>query len=442
MMKFGNPRRRSAAAITALVAASVALAACTPADGGREADGPVTLDVWGWNPDEASAPGYFDKFEAENPDIKVNYRFIQASDYVNAVRLAATTADGPDVFGLQVGVFPEQFAPLTLDLTPYLEDELGSDWADKLNGSDQYNVDGKQVAAPWYMSWGGFMWVNMSVADELGLAVPTTLDELVAFNRAAEAIGKKGLVQGAKDGFANLDLFQIVANQVEPGYFYSALAGDEDFDSTEMIEALEAWQELFTSGAVQEGALGMTAYPDANDARITGQAAMIPFGSWQFRDATNARMAQYAETYGDEAIADTVFMPADFPLVVEGGTPGSLFGGPDVGWAVSAQSDAKDAAARLVNWLTSSETGLSVLSDALRPPALIGSSIDLSDVKTPEQAAAIEEFITRGESLVGPREVSNPDVKEALVTALSAVASGQLSPADAAAQIQSAIDAA
>jgi raffinose/stachyose/melibiose transport system substrate-binding protein len=439
-MKFDRSRRRLAISIGAIAVTSLVLSGCSaPAE---DEGGPVTLDVWGWNPDEKSAPSYFDAFEEENPDITVNYRFIQASDFVNTVRLAATTADGPDVFGLQVGVFPEQFAPLTVDVAPYLEDALGAEWQEQLTGADQYDVDGKQVAAPWYTSAAGFMWVNMAVADELGLAVPTTLDELIAFNAAATAAGKQGLVQGGKDGFANLDLFQIVANQVAPGSFNAALDGDESFDGDEMIESLEIWQQLFTDGALQEGALGFTAYPDANDARITGEAAMIPFGSWQFRDATNTRTAEYAETYGDPAIADTVFMPVDFPAVTGDATVGSLFGGPDVGWSVSAQSDAKDAAGRLVAWLTTSDSAVELLGTALRPPALKGSTIDLSDVKTPEQAAAIESLVERSEDLVGPREVADPDVKSTLIEVLSSVAAGSTKPADGAAQVQAAIDAA
>lgn len=441
MMKFDRTSRLAASIGVAAVAA-LALTACSGSSEPTGDDGPVTLDVWGWNPDDASAPTYFDAFEDENPDIKINYRFIQAGDYVNTVRLAATTPDGPDVFGLQVGTYPAQFAPLTVDLAPYLADELGDDWADQLNGSDQYSVDGKQVAAPWYMSAGGFIWLNQTVADELGLDAPTTLEELIDFNTTARAAGKEGLVQGGKDGFANLDLFQIVANQVAPGAFYEALAGEADFDTEEMTTALEIWESLFTSGAVQEGALGFTAYPDANDARLTGEAAMIPFGSWQYRDATNARMAQYAETYGDPAIADTVFMPIDFPAVTDDATVGSMFGGPDVGWSVSAQSDAKDAAARLVAWLTTSETAISLLGDALRPPALVGSSINLSDVKTDEQAQAIESFVERGETLVGPREVTDPDVKAVLIEVLSAVAAGITTPADGAVQVQTALDAA
>lgn len=432
---------RTTTLIATVAAVALTLGACS--GGAPEAEGgPVTLEVWGWNPDEASAPGYFDEFEAENPDITVNYRFIQYSDYVNATRLAATTKDGPDVFGLQAGVTPTQFAPLAEDLAPYMEEALGKDWSSQIQATDQFDVDGKQVAIPWFMVTTGFMWANQTVVDELGLTVPTTLDELIAFNEAARAAGKQGLVAGAKDGWQNLDMFQIIANQIEPGLFYEAINGEGDFTGPEIVEAFEVWKELFDSTAVQEGALGATAYPDANDARLKGEAALIVFGSSQYRDSTNARMEQYAEVYGDAAIADTRFMPYDFPLVVDGGEAGSLSGGPDVGWAVSAQSSKKDAAATLVQWLVTSETGTGLLGAALRPPAFLGADIDLSDVKTPEQVTAIEDFLERGESIVGPRELTDASVKEALIQALSSVAAGLSTPKEAAATVQTAIDAA
>lgn len=442
MTRFTRLARRGPAVLAGAAVLALTLGACSAAPAPSDPDAPVVLDVWGWNPDEASAPGYFDAFEAENEGITVNYRFIQYSDYVNATRLAATTKDGPDVFGLQAGVLPEQFAPLTEDLAPYMSELVGSDWDSQLQATDQFEIDGKQVAVPWFMVTAGFMWANQTVVDELGLSIPTTLEELKAFNAAAEAAGKTGLVVGAKDGWQNLDLFQVIANQIEPGAFYDAMEGTTDFDSAVFVQAFDAWKALFDEGVIPEGALGVTAYPDANDARLKGEAALIGFGSSQYRDTTNGRMAQYAETYGVPAIADTRFMPYPFPALVEGGTTGSLFGGPDVGWAVSAQSEQKDAAAKLVAWLTTSDTGVGLLGDALRPAALKGSELNLSDVKTPEQVTAVEDFVTASETIVGPREIANADVKEALINALSGVAAGTTDPKDAAQAVQAVLSAA
>src|SRR5690554_6502473 len=89
--------RRKLTLVAGFTTAALALAGCagTASDNpdddasndtstSQEAGGsgePVPIDVWGWNPDEASAPAYIYAFEAANPDFKVNYRFIQNQDY-------------------------------------------------------------------------------------------------------------------------------------------------------------------------------------------------------------------------------------------------------------------------------------------------------------------------------------------------------------------------
>lgn len=458
MKNTHSKHRRKLALVAGFATAALALVGCAGAapDGGSgdgaakpdtteaaETNGePVTIDVWGWNPDEASSAAYIDAFEAANPDIKVNYRFITNQDYFNAIRLAVTTEDGPDVFGLQAGVQPAQYASLTTDMSPYMDELMGSDWKERLNTDEQFNVDGHQVAMPWNTAGTGFMWANQTEIDKLGLEIPTNLEELKQFVADAKAAGKIGLVHGAKDGWQNLDLFQIIANQVAPGKFYQAMDGEVPFDDPDFIKAFDTWTMLFEDGIVQDGALGYTAYPDANDARLRGDALLIVFGAAQFRDTTNKRMAEYAEIQGMPEISDTIFMPYDFPLIVDGGTPGTLYGGPDVGWAMSAQSQKKDAAAQFIYWLTSTEEGAQLLAVNLRPSALLGAELDLSDVKTPEQVAAIESYLERSEDLIGPRELSDPDVKETLIQMLSSTASGQVSSADAVQQVQAAIDAA
>ena len=98
------------------LAASGAMTGCsssTPA-----ADAKTTITWWSWNPDNNTQPQWIAAFEKEHPNITVKARFLQYSDYVNALRLAATSSSGPDVFGLQTGALATQMAPLAADLAP------------------------------------------------------------------------------------------------------------------------------------------------------------------------------------------------------------------------------------------------------------------------------------------------------------------------------------
>ncbi|MCA0252851.1 MAG: extracellular solute-binding protein [Actinobacteria bacterium] len=413
----------------------------TAAPTGEAPAGEVTIDFWSWNPDQNTAVPYIEAFEASHEGIKVQHRFIQYSDYVNTVQLALQSGSGPDVFGLQVGALTNQFAPLAEDLAPALESALGSDWKSKLTATDQLSVDGKLVGLPWMVTGGGLMWANQTLVDSLNLKVPTTMAELKSFCAAVKDAGKACIVHGAKDAWQNIDAYQSIVNQVSPGAFYKAMNKEADFSGPEFVKAFEIWKSFFDDGLFQDGALGATAYPDANDAFKKGQAALIIFGSWQNSDTTNARMAQYAETYGDDFDPNTIFMPYFFPQVVDGGKTGTMFGGPDVGFAVSSGSDAKDAAITFATWLTANEEAQAMMAKTVQQPALASVPLDLSDVKTPEQATALEAQGPALADMIGPREIQSADVRTALGDALSAVASGQQTPADAAAAVQAAIAA-
>ncbi|MFT3889129.1 MAG: ABC transporter substrate-binding protein [Arachnia sp.] len=447
-------KRKILAGLASLLAAGLTLTACgSPAPtntggttapstgGGGGGGGDQVVKFWSWNPDENTAKPYIAAFEASHPGIKIEHRFIQYSDYVNTTQLGLQSGSGPDVFGLQVGALTNQFAPLAADLAPALAETVGADWADKLISVDQLKVDDKQVAVPWMVTGGGLVWANQTLVDSLNLTVPTTKAELLTFCAAVKQAGKTCMIQGAKDAWQNIDVYQAIINQIAPGEFYKALDGQASFTGDAFVTAFGTFKALFDDGVFQDGALGMTAYPDANDAFKKGEAALIAFGTWQNSDTTKTRLAQYAETYGDAFDTKTVFMPYAFPLLQEGGTTGKLFGGPDVGFAVAANSKVSDAATTFALWLTASEEGQKMMAKTVQQPALKSVPLDLSDVSTPEQVTALESQGPALADMIGPREIQSADVRTALGDALSAVASGQQSPQDAAAAVQTAIDA-
>jgi raffinose/stachyose/melibiose transport system substrate-binding protein len=419
---------------------AVSATACAPAD--SPSGGTTTITWWSWNPDNTTVKPYLEAFEKANPDIDVEFRNTTYADYVQALQLALTSGSGPDVFGMQEGALAQQFAPLAEDLAPYAEKSFGSDWRSLFNSVDPLVIDDKQVGIPWDVLGAGNLWYNKGLFDSLGITYPTDLASWKKVCATLEGAGYSCLQHGAKDAWQNLDLIQTIANQVQPGYFYDAIAGDEKFDSPQMIAALDAFGKLFSEGIVEDGALGVAAYPDSADVFMQGKAGMILFGTWANNYTSTAALGTFAEQYGDPAIADQVFLPAAFPAVVPDATTGTLFGGPDVVWGMSSSSKNKDAAWRLIEFLSGSEEGQTIMGKTLNPPALKSVSIDYSQVKSDAQRSALEEQAQALNESVGNREIANADVKEALSYALAAVAAGTQSPEDAAAAVQQAIDAA
>ena len=415
----------------------VPLAACS-ADQGT--DGVTTIQWWGWDPGQELAPEYIEAFESEHPDINVEYKFINYSDYYNALRLGATSSSGPDVFGVEDGAAVAQYAPLAEDLSEYAEAALGEDYADDFLGTANLAVEGKQAAMPFTYVAAGQIWYNKTLLDGLGLTVPATLDEWLSTCDQIRAAGTTCFVQGAKDGWVNVDVFHSIANQLSPGLFTAATQGEEPFDTPEMVEAFAIWESMFENGIMQEGALAATEYPDANDQWLKGEAAMIALGTFNSSRVNKSELQSLSELYNSPELATTEFMPAFFPAVTDGAESGLLFGSA-FGWSMSAASDKKDAAWEFINWLTATEAGQSIPAERGQQPALVTMSPVYDDALTTEQVDALRSFEEAIKNPVGLRSLSNADVQAALWDALSAVASGQQSPADAAGAVQSVIDA-
>lgn len=443
IMKSGWKAKIAALAVVAVATVGMTACSSTSSSTSSGSNAKATINWWSWNPDNTQDKAWITAFEKDHPNITVKHRFIQIADYPNAVRLAATSGSGPDVFGLQVGAMTAQFAPLTADLAPLAAKNIGSNWKTKLNATDQLSVHGKQVGLPWMITGGGLVWYNKTIFDKAGATPPTTLAEWQTACAKVEAIGVKCFVQGAKDDWVNLDVYQAISNQITPGTFYKAVAGKTKFATADFERAFTVWKSLFNNGIIQSGALGTTQYPDANDAFNKGQAAMIAFGTWNDDHMTTATLATAASTYGDQ-IKSQVFVPMAFPDVVGGAKEtGRIFGGPDVGWAVSAKSTKKNAAFTLVQWLTSSEAAQSMMAQSLQTPALKSIPVPDTGLTAPEvQKPALANQAKQIGNLIGARQISNADVATALSQALSSVASGQMTSADAAKSVQTAIDTA
>lgn len=432
------------AAIAALTLTAAGLTACSSSAETPSANAKTTINWWTWNPDNTTGPQWIAAFEKEHPNITVKQRFIQFADYENAVRLGASSSSGPDVFGLQTGTIANQLAPLTANLEPLAKKQIGSDYAKKLIATDQFKIDGKQVGLPWMISGAGLIWYNKTTFDKAGISgAPTDLAQWQADCKKIQALGQKCFVQGAKDDWVNLDVYQIIANQINPGGFYKAIVGKTKFDSADYIKAFDDWKALFNAGIMQPGALATTQYPDANDMVLKGQAAMIAFGTWNNDRMTTASLANLATTYGAQ-LKSQVFVSAPFPDVVGGAKEtGRLFGGPDVGWAISAKSKKQAAAFTFVKWLVASQAAQTKMGATLEQPALKSVPVAHTGLVDPAvQVPILDSQSKELANLIGPRQIDNADVQTALQQALSAVASGQMSSKDAAKSVQTAIDAA
>lgn len=223
-----------------------------------------------------------------------------AEDYVSQLNVRLAGGDAPDIFQVNRASL-SQFAQLgqLLDLTPYL-DQLGV--ATEAIGAEalakgQYNGQQfglpKRAILPYYSYW-----IRQDWLDALGLAAPTTLDELravaVAFteqdpdgNGRDDTYGITGggifAGPGAWDKNTGANAFAPIfgAHGVgTPGSFYlkdGALTSA--YDDPGMAEALAFIRDLVAAGAVEPEFAANVDVASYRDKAIQGQAGIV-YAAW------------------------------------------------------------------------------------------------------------------------------------------------------------------
>lgn len=434
-------------ALTALVACSGG--GSTPADAGSATEGDLTW--WGWTPDKTNADILIAAFNEEYPDITVEFVSKPIDTYDSVLGPAITSSDGPDVFNVAPGSANggvDTFQAGAIDLRPAVEGALGADWESLLatSGVDGLAVGDKVVGLSAGAVYSGTVWINQDIFDAQGLSAPTNLEEWIAVCDALKAAGQGCFVQGAGQWAFDMDTFEAIMENVEPGAYVAASKGEMSYTDPAFVQGMEIWKELFDSGIMQEGAVGLQQYPDANNAFMSQQYAMVMMGTWYTQYTVRDIMIAAMEAAGVSDPEPFTMLPIQFPDVAGTGNTGSMFGDADYGLAVSAKSDQQAAATTFALWLATSEAGQQSVANTLNNiPSLKGvqPQWDSIDLVNPEgQLAALQELTDIAGASTQPRFASvSADLNTAFRDALIGVATGDVSIEDALANLQAVVDA-
>lgn len=442
---------RSIAALTVAGLAGLGLAACSSSGSGEAGSATSgTINWWGWTPTNTDeAKQFIAAFNKEYPDIKVNFKLIGISDYQAAMRPALASNSGPDVFDLQPGAYVQQFGSYAEDLAPTAEKALGSDWKSKIAkiAVDGLTAKGKLTALPIGSSYAGSLWYNADIFKKYNLQPPKTLDEWKQVCKTLQSNGQGCFAQGASQEGFDQDTLQAISNSVEPGYWTKASKGEAKWDSPQIVQTLSIWKDLFTSGIMQEGALGAQQYPDINNGFLTGKYAMVMMGSWYTQYATEAAMTQSISAAGVAGAKPFPILPIHFPDVAGKGNTSEMFGDADYGLAVASKSKHRSAAETFVKWMSTSTKGQQVVADRLdTTPVLKGVAPDFTSIKfvdEAQQSKPVNDYLDGLTAIDEPRfALLNADIENAFLAAAQSVGSGSATPQAAAKTLQQAADAA
>lgn len=394
-----------------------------------------------WNPGTEEYVGeMIDKFEEEHPDIEVQHIYMPYTDHVEKLKVDLSAGDAADVFGVQTGAMYKEFRDFEEDLTPYLVKEYGDDWASNYN---EYAMsllkgdDGEYYAVPLGLSYAGYVWANMKYFDKYGLELPTNYDELKEVCKTFRDNGEYPLVIGAKDSWINIDTWMNIAADINTEKLYSAIEGETPFTDEDLVQSFQIWQNCFTDGVFQDGALGVGMYTDSTDMyQKEGSVPMILNGSWSLGAYMDSD-EQSQEVYNSEGANHKIFL-MDWN---NDGKIAPVEEAVDVSLAINNQSKVKDAAWTFVDWMLHEGADFLINGHLQYMPARNDMELNVEGLNE-NGAENLEYCVEQGKDNVGGyREMAYAELKETIINELTELALGDVTPEEAAKTIEAASQA-
>ena len=385
--RSGSRVRRSLA-VTAVVALSGALAACSGGGSSGESgvqDGSLQMYTWiGGDSDREQWQAYIDAGAEADSDVSVTFSGPPIGDFYTKLPTILSGSDAPCIVTLQNG----QVNPYVSALEPLgpLADAAGAD-LDAYDHAmiEQLSVDGELYALP-YDATPTVVFYNKELFQEAGADEPELNWATEDFLAAAEATTSDGV-----DGFAiGQGITPIATLMTANGESYV----DEDRQPTLSEPALaERFQFLVDLVNEHEVASALEAsggsFPDM-DLFNTGQAAMSMNGLWA--------LAAHREALGAENVGIAT-VPVD-----TGVSHGYIAG---TGFAVTQSCSDKDAAFAAIAAMTSVEAQEAVARSRSQVPSR-AEALDAwaEAIGSPQAAEVVGSLTENGRATLTPTDLN------------------------------------
>lgn len=245
----------------------------------------VKLKLWGAVPAEAGPQAVVEAWNAENPDIEVEYvRFVNDDPGNLKLDTALMTGQDADLYmNYQLTRLQKRVdAGLAVDLstlTDYKVDEqMGTDAA-------QWKIDDKYYGLPTKKNMA-FIWLNKQMLDEAGLSVPPidwTWSDLQQYAAKLKKDNVYGLLQHEAAYTATLD--GTIA-----GLGVTKADGTSNFDNPLWKQNFEILHNMmFKDKSTPEYSEQLTSKMPVDTMFLKGESAMLAAGEFIFRNANNLK---------------------------------------------------------------------------------------------------------------------------------------------------------
>lgn len=414
---------RRVPAIAATAAAALLLTGCF--GGAPSSSDEGTLRYLVEQPEDPAAvkalQAHIDEWSEES-GIEVKVEAMPFDTMRTVLQTQLRSGDGPDVFNWGSGpgfggVLAE--AGLLYDLTDAYEEY---DWPIYDFAKERVTFDGTLYGIPGEMETIGLFY-NKDLFEEHGIDVPESLADLEAASAELAEAGIVPIAASDQEGWQGGHLLSMALSSRVGSEGMDALVGGEtSWDSPDVVAALTLWQDYLDQGYLPEFPTSLS-YDGANALFYSGEAAMVPTGSWLIAE-----------------IEDNVdFEVGYIPFPAQDG-PGIFAGGLGSGPMISANSTQTDAALELVNFLASPEHGQWTVENlnVIPPQPIDAEAVDVSPLF--RQVLDDTAKVSDGTGDFGYNiDVLMSDVfNEVMLDGIAAILSGQLTPEEVAAQMQAA----
>ena len=426
-------RNRRALVLGAAVVVTVGLSACTGVSGGGDAADGGDSGVVKYlipTPENAAETALIEEniatFEEQNPGITVDVDTAPLEQLRTILQTQLRSGSGPDVFRYDTGpgyAGALNEAGLLYDLTEVYEE---NDWPVYEFAKERVTFDDKVVGVPDELETIGVFY-NQALFDQHGIAEPENVSDLID---AAETLREDGVIPfafGNQEGWPGGHILSMaLSSAIGPEGVRELLAGERSWDSPEVVETLElVFGQFREAGFYPESANALN-YDDATALFYSGQAAMVPTGTWLIPDL---------QANADFEVGFFPFPTADSAGVFTGGIGEGIF--------ISASAQDPEAAISFVDYLVSEESGQFEIEQLQLIPAF---PVDTENIETGELLSRVlertEEFASGSGELGENIDVNMSDTfNKVMSDGIQALLNGSLTAEEFAAQLEAAAEA-
>ena len=267
-----------------------------------------------------------DKFEAENPDVTVEWNLFDHEGYKQSIRNFLNT-NAPDVANWYAGNRMRPFvkAGLFEDVSDIWSD---SGWQDgEINNSMAHakksmTIAGRQWGVPYtYYQWG--VYYRKDIFEKMGIAVPKTFDEFVEACAKLKAGGVTPITIGSKYLWTTAGVFDYLNLRTNGYEFHMDLAlGNVPYTDPRVQATFDNWDRLVKPGYFIENHAAYS-WQEALTPMVNGEAAMYVMGNFAVAPLREAGLTddqlgffQFPEItpgipMAEEAPTDTIHIPSN-----------------------------------------------------------------------------------------------------------------------------------